>query len=124
MDTFGSALSCIDGRIQAPVREFLLSRFGVTYVDTVTRAGIVRHLTSSYDPATNSIVTDLEASMKKHGSTQVALVAHHDCAGNPVDDPTQHAQLRDAVDHFRRRLPGTDVIGIWVGDDWTARVVA
>lgn len=120
---FGSLLSCIDGRIQRPVRDFLVTRFGVPHVDTITRAGIVKHLTSGYDPATNAIIGDLEASLTAHGSTQLALVAHHDCAGNPVDDETQQSQLRDGAEYFRRRYPQLEVVGLWVGDKWTVEVI-
>ena len=124
MARFGTALSCIDGRIQVPVNQFLVDRFEVDHLDTVTRAGIVKHLTSTYDSATNSIITDLEASLNKHQSANLALVAHHDCAGNPVEPDVQRAQLRDGVDYFQRRFPDLEVIGVWVGDDWTAEIVA
>lgn len=114
--SFAVALSCIDGRIQRPVNDFLLKEFGVNYLDTVTRAGMVKYLTSSYDPATTSVVTDLDSAIRAHGATQLALVAHHDCAGNPIADQDQHKQLRDGVGHFRRRYPELDVVGIWVAD--------
>lgn len=121
--SFATALACIDGRIQRPIGDFLVQRFGVTHIDTVTRAGIIRHLTASYDPATSSIIADLEASIEIHGSTQLALVAHHDCAGNPVAPEIQHTQIRDGVAHFRRRYPDLDVVGIWVGEGWSPEVV-
>lgn len=122
-NTFATTLSCIDGRIQRPVGDFLRTRFGVAHIDTVTRAGIVKHLTPEYDPATEGIVNDLGASIRAHGSTQVALVAHHDCAGNPVDDDSQRSQLNEAVAFFRRRYPEMDVTGLWVGEKWTVEVV-
>jgi carbonic anhydrase len=121
--TFGTTLSCIDGRIQRPVNDFLVTRFGVVNIDTITRAGIIKHLTSSYDPATNSIVDDLEASIDAHGSEHIALVAHAECAGNPVDDALQLTQLKNGVEHFIRRYPAHTVIGLWVGADWTIQVV-
>ena len=111
---FATALSCIDGRIQRPVNDFLVAEFGVTHLDTVTRAGIIKYLTASYDPATTAIVLDLDASVRAHSSKRLALVAHHDCAGNPVDDDIQHRQLEDGVAHFRRRYPELDIVGVWV----------
>lgn len=100
-----------------------MTRFGVPNIDTVTRRGIVKHLTSSYDPATNSIVDDLDASITAHDSAQIALVDHTDCAGNPVDDDVQMSQLRNGVDHFRRRYPSQEVVGLWVGPGWTIEVI-
>jgi Putative carbonic anhydrase len=121
--SFGTVLSCIDGRIQRPVGDFLATRFGIAYLDTITRAGIIKHLTSSYDPLTNAIVNDLDASLGAHGSTKLALVAHHDCAGNPIDDPTQRLQLENAVEHFGRRYPALTILGLWLGEQWTVDVV-
>lgn len=121
---FGTALTCIDGRIQRSVSDFLLTRFGVAHLDTISRAGIIKHLTASYDPATNAIVNDLDSSISAHGSGQIALVAHHDCAGNPIDDDLQRRQVSEAVDHFRRRYPTSEIIGLWVGEEWTVQVIA
>lgn len=120
---FGTTLTCIDGRIQRPLVDFLTTRFGVAHIDKVTKAGMIKHLTPAYDPITNLIVDDLETSLKAHGSTQIALVAHHDCAGNPVDDEQQKAQLDEAVAHFRRRYPGYEVIGVWLGENWAVSVI-
>ncbi|CAN5786428.1 hypothetical protein BH23ACT4_BH23ACT4_11770 [soil metagenome] len=111
---FATALSCIDGRIQRPVNDFLLAEFEVAYLDTVTRAGIVKYLTSSYDPATASIIVDLDSSIRAHSPQHLALVAHRDCVGNPEDDETQLRQLDDSVSHFRRRYPELEVVGVWV----------
>ncbi len=120
--TFATVLTCIDGRIKAVERDFLLTRFGVAHLDTVTRAGIVKHLTSGYDPATNAIVDDLEASRRAHNSQQLALVAHTECAGNPVDDDMQRGQLAEAITHFGRRYPEMSIVGLWLGEDWTVEV--
>lgn len=120
---FATTLTCIDGRIQRPVSDFLTTRFGAAHIDKVTRAGMVKHLTASYDSATNLIIEDLETSVKGHGSTQIALVAHHDCAGNPITDEEQRSQLTEAVAHFRRRYPGHEVIGMWLGENWAIEVI-
>jgi predicted metal-dependent phosphotriesterase family hydrolase len=113
---FAVALSCIDGRIQRPVNDFLLETFDVAYLDTITRAGMVKYLTSSYDPATASIVVDLESAIRAHSPMKLALVAHHECAGNPIADEDQQRQLRDGVAHFRRRYPDMEVTGIWIAE--------
>lgn len=119
---FATALSCIDGRIQRPVNDFVIAEFGVTHLDTVTRAGMIKYLTASYDPATTSIVVDLDASIRAHSSKHLALVAHHDCAGNPIDDDIQLRQLEDGVAHFRRRFPELTVVGVWVDTGMNAGI--
>jgi hypothetical protein len=119
---FGTTLTCIDGRIQRPLMDFLTTRFGVAHIDNLTKPGMIKHLTPAYDPVTTLIVEDLEISLKAHGSTQIAVVAHHDCAGNPVSDDQQKTQLGEAVAYFRRRYPGCDVIGVWLGENWAVEV--
>ena len=117
--SFCTAINCIDGRTQRPVSDYLMRRFGAKYVDTVTEAGPVRHLAS--EPAsetTRSIFSRVDISVEKHGSSGIALVAHHDCAGNPVTEERQKAQLATAVDLLRKQYPGTEVIGLWVGSNW------
>src|SRR5688572_14964347 len=118
---FATALSCIDGRIQRPVNDFLVEEFAVTYLDTVTRAGMIKYLTSSSDPTTASIIVDLDSSIRAHSPKHLALVAHRECAGNPVDDETQLRELDESVAHFRRLYPELEVVGVWVD---TVRTVA
>lgn len=120
---FATTLACIDGRIQRPVSDFVITRFGAAHIDNVTRAGMVKHLTASYDPATNLIIEDLETSLNGHGSRQIALVAHRDCAGNPISDEAQKSQLAEAVAHFARRYPTHEVIGLWLGENWAIEVI-
>lgn len=52
--------------------------------------------------------------MYKHGSHQIAVVAHHDCAGNPVPDNTQKTQVSRAMARIREVHPNAEVIGLWL----------
>ncbi len=118
---FGTAVNCMDGRVQLPVNAWLRSRFGVDYVDTVTEAGPIRELAD--DPAgtiARSIRARLTVSVEKHGSGVVAVVGHHDCAGNPVDRDEQARQTRAAVELVKSWFPGVRVVGLWVTGDWEA----
>lgn len=108
----------MDGRIQRKVSDYLLASFGVRNLDTITAAGVVRHLADHTD-RTETILSDVDVSVTKHGSEDIAVVAHHDCAGNPVPDGTQKDQIAQAVSRLMRRHPTADVIGLWLGRDWT-----
>lgn len=116
--TFGTAINCMDGRTQEPVAKYIRERYRVDYVDTITEPGPVKLLTSGSLPA--SIKTRVDISTGKHGSKVVAVVGHHDCAGNPVAKDVQVEQLGKAVALLRKSYPGVEVIGLWVGDDWQA----
>jgi hypothetical protein len=116
---FAAAINCMDGRTQLPVIEWMKREYGVDYVDTITEPGPVRILTQATDaPALESIRRRLDISVTKHGSTRVAIVAHTECAGNPVDKETQLAQLRSAAATVLSWGMDIRLDLLWLGDDW------
>jgi hypothetical protein len=56
--------------------------------------------------------------MRAHGSRKIAVVAHHDCAGNPVPDNTQRGQVNVAVARLSERYPDAEILGLWLKDQW------
>jgi len=122
--SFCTAINCMDGRTQLPVSEFLRDKLGVAYVDTITEAGPVKILAEQPDSdAARSILCRVDISVKKHGSKCVGIVAHHDCAGNPVDERTQKGQLDLAVRFIAAHYPAVRVRGLWVDSEWTVTQV-
>ena len=116
---FGTVINCMDGRTQISVNEYLRQKFGLNFVDTITEAGPVHIVAKGEsDPLWISVKSRLDISVNKHGSRVIAIVAHHDCAGNPVDKMTQFSELTTAAAFLRRHYPECQVIKIWVGDDW------
>jgi carbonic anhydrase len=116
---FVTAVNCMDGRTQLPVNEWLRRTFGADFVDTVTEPGPVRALAVADDQAAvESIRRRVQISVEMHDSTHVAVVAHHDCAGNPVDEATQLRQLAHAAARVREWGLGISVELLWVGEDW------
>lgn len=105
----------MDGRPQRKVADYLATSFGVRSLDTITTAGTVRHLAGDTEQ-TPILLDNLRISIEAHGSSQVAVVAHHDCAGNPVPDKTQIQQVRDAMAWLRDIHPGVEVIGLWLDE--------
>ncbi len=119
--SFATAINCLDGRVQLPVNGFLQDRFGAAYIDAVTEAGPVGILAREPDSeVARSIYRRVEISLNVHHSTGRAIVAHSDCAGNPIADKAQRAELAAVVNLLKGRYPGTAVIGLWVGEDWSA----
>ncbi len=123
MDDFGTVLECMDGRPLRKVADYLGTTFGVRHVDTITTAGTVRHLATQTEQ-TDALLANLAISVDKHGSTKIAVVAHHDCAGNPVPAKTQRQQIVAAVDRVRDLYPETEVIGLWLNENWIIERVA
>ena len=61
--------------------------------------------------------------MEKHGSKVIAVVAHHDCAGNPVTKDQHLKEVRKAVEVIRSWGYDAEVFALWVGPDWSAQLV-
>jgi hypothetical protein len=116
---FAAAINCMDGRTQLPVIEWMRREGGVDYVDTITEPGPVRILAEAADVAAlESIRRRVDISVNRHGSRRVAIIAHADCAGNPVDKETQVNQLRSAAATILSWGLGVQVDRLWVGDNW------
>ena len=116
--SFCTAINCMDGRVQLPVIGFLQTRFKAEFVDCITEPGPVRIFAKTSDLITlNSIITRTDISVKQHGSGGIAICAHPDCAGNPVDDDVQKAQLKRSVIFLKEAYPNVDVIGLWIDNN-------
>lgn len=121
--TFATVINCMDGRTQLPVNAFLKARYGVDYVDTVTEPGPEGILVGTGAPLMDSIRYRVAISVEKHGSKAVALVAHHDCAGNPVSPEQHKSQALRGLDVIQSWGFGVEVIALWVGPDWHVEVL-
>ena len=118
--TFCTAINCMDGRTQLPVIHFLQTRFAAEYVDLITEPGPNALLADDpYGATARSIENRLRISVKKHHSVGIAIVGHHDCAGNPADQIQQKKQTLAAVRFLRRRYTTVPVIGLWIDQTWT-----
>jgi len=116
---FCTAINCMDGRVQAPVINYLKQRFNTDYVDLITEPGpnlILAENTS--DGLVNSILDRLKVSVVKHHSIGIAVVGHHDCAGNPAAKENQVIQVKKSVEKIRKIYPTVDTIGLWVDENW------
>jgi carbonic anhydrase len=121
---FATAVTCIDGRVQLPVIEWLKERYDVDYVDVITEPGPNRILDENSEL---SVVEDIKRSVgisvEKHDSKIVAIVGHHDCAGNPADKSLQIKQIISSADLITAWGISDRVIGLWVDEDWKVQKV-
>ena len=121
---FAVAINCIDGRVQLPVIEWLKENYGVDFVDIVTEPAPDLILSTNEDDLKiESIRSRVELSIKKHDTRIVAVVGHHDCAGNPVDENKHIKHISEAVKTVESWGYNVKVIGLWVDEDWTLKVV-
>lgn len=116
---FCTVVNCMDGRVQIPVSNYLRDRFGVENVDTVTEAGPNRIVgTQSSYVLLESILDRVKISVRHHGSVGIAIVGHHDCAGNPASEAVQLEHIASAVKYLGERFKELPVIGLWVDGTW------
>lgn len=118
---FATTINCIDGRVQLPVINYLMGKYQVKYIDSITEPGPVKLFADEFNPENlKSIIEKINISVHKHGSKNITIVAHFDCAGNPVPDHIQKEQLKTAVPNLKTLVdPEVDIIGIWVNEDYS-----
>lgn len=122
-DTFATAINCIDGRVLAPVEQWMRENVNVDYVDQITEPGPDRVLTEAPAEVLAGIRDKAAISVNAHGSDVVAVVGHHDCAGNPVSEAEHKEQIRRSVDVVADWDMPVHVIGLWVNSSWEVEQV-
>ena len=117
-ETFATAINCMDGRTQEPIISWAKKTFEVDYVDAITEPGPDKILAEGPDTLVESIRNRVMISVNKHGSQNVIMVSHHDCAGNPVSKEEHLDQLKKSVDVISSWELEVKIIGVWIGEDW------
>lgn len=122
--TFVTTINCMDGRVQIPVNEYMMSTFKADYVDTITEAGPNKILADADNPVlVESIKARYNVSTMKHDSKVVAIVGHYDCGGNPADKGEQLEQIKKACSFVTAWNENVKVIGLWVDETWAVSKV-
>lgn len=117
--TFCTAINCMDGRVQLPVIHYMKKRTGAVYVDSITDAGPIGFLAENRDnDRIQSVLDRLKISVTSHNSNTLAIVGHHDCAGNPVDKSAQIQQLRASKQLIQHHFQQIRIICLWVNENW------
>jgi hypothetical protein len=70
-----------------------------------------------------SIHKRMNISVNLHGSKVVAVVAHHDCAGNPVEKERQLEQLNASVNTLKSWGFAVEYIKLWVDNNWRVQLI-
>jgi len=114
----------MDGRVQLPVISYLKKRFSADYVDSITEAGPNLILSNGKkDTSLQSILERLKISVQAHNSVGIAVVGHHDCAGNPASKNEQIIQIQNAIKFLRLQYKQIEIIGLWVDANWQVQEV-
>ena len=118
---FATSVSCMDGRIQIPLTNWIKENFSVDYVDTITEPGIDKLVADNTD--FESIKTKVGISINKHESELIVVSGHYDCAGNPVSNEEHITQIKKGIEVISSWNLGVKVVGVWVDDTWKINTV-
>jgi len=122
--SFCTAITCMDGRIQLPAIYWLQKYFKAAFVDVITEAGPIRILSEQQEPRlVQSILKRLKISMDVHASNGIAVIGHHDCAGNPVEREKQIRQIEASIGFLKKNYPKAAIIGLWVDEQWKVNLI-
>lgn len=116
---FATAVTCMDGRIQTIVNEYIQENYQKEFVDTITLAGPVKVLAEGKkDKLIKNLKFRLDISVNGHGSSVVALVGHHDCAGIKRSDDEQIEFIKEATKQVQQWYPECTVFGLWIDEEF------
>ena len=122
---FGTAINCMDGRVQLPVTDWMKKNFHLDYVDMITEPGPDKILAEGKSTAVEGIKARATISAKAHGSKIIVIAGHDDCAGNPVEKEKHLSQIKDSIKAVRSWNLGFDkVIGVFVNNKWEVEVLS
>lgn len=119
LEKFAAAINCIDGRVQAPVAEWLKLHAHVQYVDMITIPGADKVLALGGVDRTDMIAKKLKISIEAHKTSVVAVAGHFDCAANPIPSEEQISQIRESVNKVKSWGMNVRIIGLYV-NEWNA----
>lgn len=118
---FATAISCIDGRIQIPISNWIKDNYQVDYVDTITEPGIDKKISDNVD--LDSMKAKAGISINKHMSDLIVVSGHYDCAGNPVSNDEHIAHIKKSVNVVKSWGYDVLVVGLWVNENWQVEKV-
>jgi hypothetical protein len=122
---FGTAINCMDGRVQLPVINWMMEKYHLDFIDMITEPGADKVLGVGTYNQMETIKTKSLISVEKHGSKVIIIAGHDDCAGNPVTPEEHKTHLLKALEKVRAwKLPVEKIVAVWINKDWKIEVVA
>jgi hypothetical protein len=121
--SFACVITCIDGRVQQPVADWLKARLGVDFIDTITEPGPDKILSSGSKADVESIMRKVVISVNAHHSRSIGIVAHHDCAGNPVSKKEHIRFLEECVKVVTSWGIPLRIITAYVNEEWAIEML-
>lgn len=113
---FATAITCIDGRVQQPISDWVKLHTNVDYVDLVTEPGPDKVLSSGPSNLLEDIIRRARFSVLHHQSPVVAVTGHHDCAANDADREEHIEQIMEGVRVVLAHQLNVRILGLWLNE--------
>ena len=121
---FGTAINCMDGRVQLPLINWMKNKYDLDYIDMITEPGPDKMLSQGRPDQVESIKSRIKISVNAHGSQIILVAAHDDCAGDPVSREDHIRQVRDCLKLVKSwGLPVKDITGVWINGNWDVEAI-
>lgn len=101
-DHRATCLTCMDGRIQIPVINWIRRSSKVKFVDIISGPGM------------DKILTGIKISTTNNHSSHIFVVGHFDCRANPVPYEKHKKQIIAGGQKIKRLFPSYPITGLWV----------
>ncbi len=113
---FATAITCIDGRVQQPITDWMKLHANVHYVDLITEPGPDKLISAGSTYAVDEVVRKVSFSLTHHASTVVAVTGHHDCAANAATKEEHIEQILEGVRVVLSYRLNARVLGLWLSE--------
>ena len=113
---FATSVTCMDGRIQIPLTNWIKENYSVDYVDTITEPGVDKKIAEDED--LEPVKAKAAISINAHKSGLIVVSGHFDCAGNPVSEEKHISHIKKGMEIISSWNLGVKVIGVWVDNTW------
>ncbi len=121
-DHRATCLTCMDGRIQIPVINWIRRSSKVKFVDIISGPGMDKILTTPHAQM-DAILTGIKISTTINHSSHIFVVGHFDCRGNPAPYETHKVQIIDGSKKIKKLFPSYPITGLWVNSHWRVKKI-
>ncbi|HJM79224.1 MAG TPA: carbonic anhydrase [Nitrosopumilus sp.] len=118
--SFATSLSCMDGRVQIPMNDWIKKKYVVDFVDTITAPGIDKVI---FDGNITSIKNSVMISVLNHKSSHIVVSGHFGCAGNPVSNEEHYSHIKKSVEIIDSWNLNVNVVGVWIDENFTPHLI-
>lgn len=113
----------MDGRAQLPIIKWMQEKYSVPFIDMITEPGPTKVFLHGTDDEIEKIKDKVIISRDAHGSKSIAVIGHHDCAGNPVSRDVKCRMIEESVEKVKAWGFDMEVIGLYVNENWEVEQV-